>query len=131
MSTTEFGNDQYAIIGRVPVLYNSSPANLIVVFDSGNPKGYIAGVKYGYDFDSAVAKIQEGLNSGDTIDFVCDYYSYDGIFMANYVIGDRYVVSDPASILISNVDITPDGKPIVIYKFTDIYGESYWTPALY
>ena len=43
------GSDEsYAITGRVPCILNGQKANLILVFDSGNEDGYVAGVCYDY-----------------------------------------------------------------------------------
>ena len=64
--------DSYAITGRVPVLYNGGRAELILVFDSENPHGYVAGVQAVYldgETDTA-AKSQAELQPGDTLEFL-------------------------------------------------------------
>ena len=121
---------EYTIVGRVPVLYNDQRADLILVFDNETPSGYIAGVRYTYPEGDAdtVAKAQESLEAGDKIDFLCDYYGYDGSFQDSYFIGDQYIVEDPSTIEIANT-IIGDGI-MVSYKFVDMFGETYWSPVL-
>ncbi len=118
----------YTITGRVPVLLNGERANLILVFDNENPYGYIAGARTEYveGETETVAKGMEELQVGDTLDFICDYYSYDGEFIDSYFLGDQMTVT--AGMLISNVDVG-EGDVKVTYRFTDIYNQQYWTPA--
>ena len=118
----------YTITGRVPVLLNGERANLILVFDNENPYGYIAGARTEYveGETETVAKGMEELQVGDTLDFICDYYSYDGEFIDSYFLGEQMTVT--AGMLISNVDVG-EGDVKVTYRFTDIYNQQYWTPA--
>lgn len=122
---------EYSIVGRVPIMLNDQRADLILTFDQDKPEGYIAGVRYTYPDGEAdaVAKAQEALSEGDVIDFLCDYYAYDGTFKDSYFLGEQYTVgADPSAIEISNTIVGDD--IIVTYKFQDIFGETYWTPAL-
>lgn len=118
----------YTITGRVPVLLNGERANLILVFDNENPDGYIAGARTDYveGETETVAKGMEELQVGDTLDFICDYYSYDGEYLDSYFLGEQMTVT--AGMLISNVDVG-EGDVKVTYRFTDIYNQQYWTPA--
>ncbi len=120
--------ENYTITGRVPVLLNGERANLILVFDNENPYGYIAGARteYAEGETETVAKGMEELQVGDTLDFICDYYSYDGEFIDSYFLGEQLTVT--AGMLISNVDVG-EGDVKVTYRFTDIYNQQYWTPA--
>jgi hypothetical protein len=128
ISTVDDG-DSYTITGRVPVMYNGDRADLILVFDNENPYGYIAGVRYDYD-ESETEVIAKGiteLTAGDEIDFICDYYSYDGTYQDSYYFGDTYVYDGSAEI--SNVYIDAS-RANATYRFTDIYCQQYWTPAI-
>lgn len=118
----------YTITGHVPVLLNGERANLILVFDNANPYGYIAGARtdYAEGETETVAKGMEALQVGDTLDFICDYYSYDGDFLDSYYLGEQMIVSE--NMTISNVDVG-EGDVKVTYRFTDIYNQQYWTPA--
>ena len=124
-------SDEYTIVGRSPIMLNDQRADLILVFDNEKPEGYIAGVRYTYPEGETetVAKAQESLTEGDKIDFLCDYYGYDGAFQDSYFLGEQYTVgADPSAIEISNTIVGDD--ILVTYKFMDIFGETYWTPAL-
>ncbi len=129
--TLEKGDDQYVITGYVPVTLNGKDARLIISFDNENEDGYVAGVSYDYDSDEAetAAKTLEGLKKGDKVQFLCDFYSYEGNHKGSYKLGNAMTVNDPESISITNTDVG-DGKVLILYKFTDIYGEEYWTPPI-
>ena len=119
----------YMITGRVPCLLNGERAELILVFDSDNPKGYIAGARYDYrDGETeTVAKALVELQSGDTLDFLCDYYGYDGSYQDSYMLGDTMTVTD--SMVISDVYINA-AQANATYRFTDIYNQTYWSPVM-
>ena len=127
MDTVDDGTN-YTITGRVPALLNGQRVNLILVFDNENPYGYIAGARADYvDGETeTVAKGMSELQVGDTLDFVCDYYSYDGEYLDSYYLGEQMVVTEDMTI--SNVDVG-EGNVLVTYRFTDIYNQQYWTPA--
>ncbi len=121
--------DSYTITGRVPVLYNGSRAELILVFDSETPYGYVAGVQTVYhsgETDTA-AKSQTGLQPGDTLEFLCDYYSYEGDYQDSYLLGEPLTVTDEALVI---SDVPLEGRTQATYRFTDLYGQHYWTPAI-
>ena len=130
MVTYDNSDDDYLIIGRVPILLNGETADLILVFDAENPNGYVAGYRYGYakDVTEVFAKTAEALQPGDKIDFVCDYYGYDGTFQDSYMIGEQYTVVDQSKMVISNTELGDD--VLITYRFSDIYGEEYWTPTI-
>jgi hypothetical protein len=124
--------DSYAITGRVPCLINGDRAELILVFDSENEDGYVAGAKYDYveGETDTVAKNLTELQAGDKIDFLCDAYNYDKTFDAAYFLGEPMTVKgDMSDMKISNTYLG-DGDVYVMYRFTDIYGQNYWTNAL-
>jgi hypothetical protein len=125
-------SDNYAITGRVPCELNGERTNLILVFDSENEDGYVAGACYDYKEGETdtIAKNLTELVEGDTIDYICDYYGYDQKFQDNYYLGEQVTVSGPMSdMVIQNLPVG-DGDVLVTYRFTDIYGKEFWTPAL-
>ena len=121
---------EYTITGRIPVLLNGDRAELIVVFDNNNPKGYIAGARYDYrnGETDAIAKELTELKQGDKIDFLCDYYGYDGSFKDSYMLGEQYTVAGTPTV--SDVYLPTGTKVSAVYRFTDIYGQHYWTPEM-
>lgn len=121
--------DAYSIRGRVPAMLNGEQVELILLFDDQNPYGVVAGARRVYA-DGETETLAKGLvllQPGDEIDFLCDYYSYDGEYQASYLFGDRFVV-DGNPIEISNVAID-DGTSVASYCLTDLYHNSYWTPS--
>ena len=128
MDTVQDG-DAYTITGRVPALLNGVRVDLILVFDTENPYGFIAGAQtvYPEDVTAVAAKSLTGLQEGDVIDFLCDYYSYDGAYQDSYYLGDSYTVHGTPEI--SDVRLT-GYKVSTAYRFTDIYRQNYWTPTV-
>jgi hypothetical protein len=112
-------------------MLNGERVNLILTFDDQNEEGYVAGVSY--DYDDTVTEVEgknlSSLSAGDKLQFLCDYYSYSGDFQDNYDLGNPITVSDPSNITIRNVSVG-QGKVKIAYRFTDIYGQDYWSPAL-
>ncbi len=119
----------YTITGRVPVLHNGSRAELILVFDNERPGGFVAGVQSVYlnGETDTVAKNQTGLQSGDVLEFLCDYYSYDGDYQDSYLLGEALTVTEE-ELVISDVPL--EGSTRAAYRFTDLFDQHYWTPVL-
>ncbi|MCR5746887.1 MAG: hypothetical protein K6G03_04195, partial [Lachnospiraceae bacterium] len=123
--TVDDGTD-YTITGYVPALLNGERVRLVLIFNNENPYGFIAGADPHYDAEvtETVARGLTELSDGDEIRFLCDYYGYDGSFKDSYYLGDPMTV-DTSDIVISNTDVKGNYK--ALYKFTDIYNQSYWT----
>ena len=124
--------DKYAIYGRVPCEINGERANLILVFDSDNEDGYVAGACRDYveGETDTIAKNLIELQTGDKIDYVCDGYTYDKKFQGVYYIGDTVTVQkDMKDMVIENLPVG-DGTAYMTYRFTDIYNQNYWTNTL-
>lgn len=128
--TTYISKNNYCFNYRVPVLLNGDRAELILVFDNENPDGYVAGARFVYkngETDTA-AKDLTYLQDGDKIDFLCDYYAYDGTYSDTYMFGEQYVVNGTPRV--SDVTIPSNIDTSAVYRFTDIYGQNYWTPEM-
>lgn len=128
MDTVENG-EEYTITGYVPAMLNQERVNLILVFDNEHPSGYVAGASTDYinQETDTVPKNMTELQDGDTLDFLCDYYSYDGDYQDSYYLGDTLTISGMP--VISNTEVG-DGEVRIMYRFTDMYHEEYWTPAI-
>ena len=124
-STVDDG-EHYSITGRIPVLYNGDRAELIVEFTDANPYGSITGVRRVYKDGETetLAKTMDTITDGDVIDFVCDYYSYDGRYLDSYMLGEQLIVD--GELEISDVYVDADAAKLT-YLFTDIYHQQYWT----
>ena len=104
---------------------NGELMDLILIFNYENPRGFIAGARphYSDDETQTVARLTE-LKDGDRIEFLCDYYTYDGVYQATYKLGSPMIYTS-GKMVISNTDL--GGKCVALYRFTDIYGQYYWT----
>lgn len=127
-STSEDGNE-YTIKGYIPAFLNDQRVELMVIFNNENPYGYISGAKpvYKDNETETVAKSMMTLVKGDKLEFICDYYSYNGDYQDSYILGDPMILGN--SIEISNVSIG-SGDVKATYRFTDIYQQEYWTPVV-
>lgn len=115
--------------GYIPVLLNGERAELLVEFRGEDSKGTIVGARDVYlngETDTVAKSISE-LTEGDTLDFLCDYYSYDGTYQNSYYLGETMTVTGPLDVSDLKID---DGALRVTYRFTDLYQQHYWTPAL-
>lgn len=119
----------YTITGHVPALLNGERVNLILVFDTENPNGYVAGAVSDYRSGETgtIAKSMTGLRDGDTLDFICDYYGYDGSYQDSYLLGEQLTVSGEP--LVSDLRVDAE-KCSAAYRFTDIYQQHYWTETI-
>ena len=131
--TTVDGNTMVTT-GRVPCLLNGERANLLLVFENNASTGasvrdYIAGVRYDYvnGETEAVAKNAE-LNVGDKIEFVCDYYRYDGTYSNSYLYGEEMTYAE--NMQVSYVILPDSNRAKATYLFRDIYNEEYWTAPM-
>ena len=125
-----YDGSNYTITGRVPVMLNGDRAELILVFTNANPKGYIAGARTIY-VDGETETIAKGITEltvGDTIEFVCDYYNYNGEYVDSYIFGNTITYSGNNQI--SDVYLPDKNAASATYLFTDLYAQEYWTPVM-
>ena len=128
--STTASDEGTTIIGRVPCYLNGDRCNLILIFDDDNPYGYVAGASFDYrDGETeTVPKSMTALKDGDVIDFVCNYCNYDLEFEDSYYLGEQLVVDGEPEITDTYIG---DGPAFVSYRFTDIYGQEYWSDPIW
>ena len=126
--TSENGDD-YFISGYVPVLYNGEYAKLMLAFDNNEPNGYVSGVSFDYvnGETETSPKIMTELNDGDTLVFICDYYTYDGDYVESLRLGEPLTIDGDITI---NNTVVGDAPVRLLYRFTDIYDNKYWTEPI-
>ena len=116
-------------LGRVPCLYNGQRANLLIEIVNDEPA--VVGVCFNYDDDPEIltyAKAATEYNSTDTVTFIADYYTYDNVYENTYRISDEFTVGDG---LEASFMLVADAEEInPCYRFTDFYGQEYWTPVM-
>ena len=119
-------SSSFVITGRVPAMLNGQLVDIIVQFDNENEDGVIVGARINYNGATDVmAKGMIEIKNGDVIDFLCDYYDYNGTYKASYKLGEQMVVNGDISI--SNKYV--QGSCSYSYCLTDIYGNKLWTPV--
>ena len=145
------------VMGYVPAYLNGERVKLLLTWDNGKNSFVISGAVFDYnegetelvaksvtrtDFDTVMTDEEkdpeEGLKSveeapefalkdGDRLEFICDYYSYDGEYQDSYLLGDPVTISGEPVIEYLRPDA---GSLRLMYKFTDLYENEFWTPAL-
>lgn len=126
----DHSGDTYSIKGRIPALLNDQLVDIIVVFDNEEPYGVVLGAQIKYDEEAETNTVAKGLLeivAGDKIDFLCDYYTYEGEYNDTYYLGDQYTATGEWEI--ENLSIGGDDYQMT-YRITDIYGNQYWTPSI-
>jgi hypothetical protein len=111
------------------VLLNGERAELLVRWDNETGEGSITGARsvYKNNETDTVAKSLTELADGDTIDLLCDYYTYEGQYQDSYKLGEQITVN--GDLLVSDVTLE-DNSVLVTYRFTDLYQQHYWTETL-
>lgn len=128
VESIEEGAERWAINGRIPAYLNGQLVDIIVRFNNDYPYGVVAGARIDYEgLTSTAAKGLIEINKGDTIDFLCDYYTYDEEYDDSYYLGEEMIVS--GDLEVSNVYIG-EARCMVTYRLTDIYNNTFWTPAV-
>ncbi len=114
---------------KVPAYLNDELVNLIVVWDEKNPDGAVIGAEPISDYGNTTIESRRliQIEDGDVIEFLFDYYTYDGEYEDSYIIGDPLVVNGDIYVEYSEVG---DGEFYVYYKITDIYNNEYYTEAV-
>ncbi|PKM41307.1 MAG: peptidase C11 [Firmicutes bacterium HGW-Firmicutes-9] len=123
-------DDSYTILGRVPAMLNGTRVNIILEFTNENPYGAVLGAQYDYEAtetDTVMKGLVE-IVAGDKIDFLCDYYNYDGSFNDAYYLGEQMTAT--GSWEIGNAPLGDGVNWDMAYRITDIYGGQYWTPTV-
>ena len=103
---------------------------LIVVFDSANEGGYVAGARAVYvnGETETVAKAADAPAEGDVITFLADLYDYNQNYIDSYKLGEPITLT--GALTVSDVELPDASKAMITYRFTDIYNQTYWTPVV-
>lgn len=74
-----------------------------------------------------MVKSQQSLRPGDVVEFLCDYYGYGGTYQDSYLLGDPVTVGEDG---LTVTDVSIEGETRATYRFTDLYGQHYWTAVI-
>ncbi len=136
MTAVSDGNN-YSITGRIPALLDGNQlVNIILRFTNEDPDGSVIGISKVYSSDAAAAvlgkitPIDDTSLDGATLDFICDYYNYDGTYNDSYAFGSQMTLSASEKITVSNVAVSEPDACNATYRLTDVYNNYFWTPSL-
>ena len=124
----------YYTMGYIPAELNGVYVNILVEFSSDNEEGVVLGaseVYEGTDGEKTFSTEGKGMieiTEGDEIDFLCDYYSYDGTFQDSYYLNDTSLVVGSDGLYIQTLTLDNEGI-YYSYRLTDYYNANYWTPV--
>ena len=130
MTSDDRDGDTYTIRGRIPAMLNGQLVDVIVSFSNEFPEGVVLGAQVKYDTTRQTTTVPKGLLTiakGDTIDYLCDYYTYAGTYSDTYFLGKQYTAT--GSWKIENLSVG-SRKFQMTYRLTDIYDNQYWTPSI-
>lgn len=119
--------DEWYTYGYVPALLNGSEQiEIMLYWDDKHEDGYVAGYRP-YTEESEISVPQKGLKqlkSGDVLEFLCDYYTYDGEYDGVYSLGDKLTVNGNIEVSYEHIgDFTTN----IFYELTDIYNNVFTT----
>jgi len=119
----EQSGDENTWTGYVPAYINGEEAHIILVWT--NDSASVAGYEPVYDTNLASRGLLP-LQDSDVIEFLGDFYTYDGDFDDSYIIG---TITVDGELNVSYEDVG-DGDCLVYYSLHDIYENVYWTESL-
>ena len=119
---------EYLYYGYIPALLNGERVKLQVIFGADGV-GTVIGATPAYinQETDTIAKNLTELVKGDKIDFICDYYTYDGSYENTYMMGTQVTYS--GTMKVTDYEITGQ-QATITYRFTDMYNKTYWTNAI-
>ncbi len=115
--------------GEVYAYVNDEESRIIIMWDEKNPDGKVLGYEpLSYGNTTLSSKGLSKFKKGDKIEFVFDYYTYDGDYDDKYIIGDELVVNSE-NLRVSYEEVG-SGEFYVYYKITDVFNNEYYTEAV-
>ena len=118
--------DNYTIEGYIPAYLNGQLARILVRWTADTDGAEVLGAQTIYDNGTESKGLIE-ITAGDTIDLICDYYTYDGEYQDSYYLGDSIKVSD--EVVVEDINIE-NSDYVFCYRLTDNLGNARWTPAV-
>ena len=121
-------NGGFVSYGYVPCEYNGVKSQLLLVWSSELPQGFVAGVRPVYD-DSAIAnKGVFDLNDGDKFRVTFDVYDENMNYLQTVTDDREYTVD--GDITVSYEDVSGLGDTFIFYSILDIFNNVYTTESV-
>jgi hypothetical protein len=125
----EDDNGLYITRKFIPALLNGERVNLIIEFNEETGVDQVLGAQ-SVTPTGVLGKGYSPMEPGDEIILLCDYYSCDGTFQAQYTLGDPILYPEDGELHLANMEISAgeDSEMLYTYRLTDLYQASYWAP---
>ena len=103
--------------------------DILLYWDDKHDGGYVKGYRTSSDGEGPTQAERNVANfvKGDTIQFVCDYYTYDGEYDDKWLFGDPIVIDSALKVTYEEVG---DYDVDVYGHILDVYGNDYYTETL-
>ncbi|NLT13907.1 MAG: zinc-ribbon domain-containing protein [Clostridiales bacterium] len=118
-------------LGYVPAVLNgTTDIDIIVERDGEYGEDYIAGYRFvesnsTIGGEGTLGKGYKQFKPGDKIDFVCDFYTYEGDFDDSYLIGETVTIGlTPPTVTYEDVG---ENNVLQCYMLVDVYQNYSWT----
>ncbi len=118
------GDDDYIIRGHIPAYLNDERVNIVVEF-TGHDQVVLGALKVYENGTEGKGLIE--LETGDVIEPICDFYTYNGEYVDSYYLGDPIKVI--GEVTLNDVSLT-NSSYVYCYRITDVLNNERWTPAV-
>jgi hypothetical protein len=128
---TIFTETDVVFVGCVPAVLNgTTDIDIIIQRDGENGEDYIAGYRLInsnslFGEGGTLGKGYKQFEPGDTVDFVCDFYTYDGEYDDSYYIGETLTIGDTVPVV--TYEDVGDNNVLQCYMLIDVYQNYSWT----
>lgn len=114
--------------GYVPALLNGEDMiDIMVYWDNNHTDGYVAGYRYSDDDMTPAGKGWKQFKNGDKIEYVCDYYTYDGEYDDWYIWSEPLVYNGNIAVSYENIG---DVDTNICFMLKDVYNNSFFTESV-
>lgn len=128
--TTDTREDgSWYVYGYVKATLNGArEIELMLCWDEQNPQGYVAGYRDAREGVGLPARQLIALQPGDTLDFCCDTYTYDGEYGGQYGFGEPLTVGNKQPAV--SYEEMDEYTTQVCFYLKDVYQRQYWTETI-
>ncbi len=120
--------DVWSTYGKVPAFLNDEYVEIIVHWSNERPEGFVEGYRKHTETGEPVGKGLFPLKPGDKVEWVIDYYDYDGGYQDYYIFGDVYTVPEEEPVV--SYEYVGDMDALIYFVLKDIYNNNYETEAV-
>ena len=125
----QYDDGSWYTYGYTPAVLNGeSDVQVMLYWDNNNPDGYVAGWRYANVDGGQSSKGWYEFYVGDTLDFCCDYYDYNGDFQGVYYFGETYEIDGYLPAV--SYESIGYGTVLINYHLVDVFQNNYYTQSV-